>query len=66
MKTASGIARFIEEKGYGKWFDLLYPLAKTRDSCKPKNACGPSASGRKVAGNGCGSSSDVIDEEGER
>lgn len=66
MKTASGIATFIEEKEYGKWFDLLFPLVKTRDSCKPENACEPSACGRKVAGNDCGGSSDVIDEDDER
>ena len=34
MKTASGIERFVEERGYGKWFDLLYVLVKTRDSCQ--------------------------------
>lgn len=49
IKTASGITRFIEDKGYGKWFDLLYPLVKTRDSCKPENACEPSALGRNTA-----------------
>ena len=46
VKTASGITRFIEDKGYGKWFNLLYVLVKTRDSCKPENACEPSALGR--------------------
>ena len=48
VKTASGITRFIEDKGYGKWFNLLYPLVKTRDSCKPENACEPSALGRNA------------------
>ena len=43
MKTASGIERLVEERGYGKWFDLLYALVKTRDSCQPENACEPSA-----------------------
>ena len=42
MKTASGIERFVEERGYGKWFDLLYVLVKTRDSCQRENACEPS------------------------
>ena len=28
MKTASGIERFVEERGNGKWFDLLYALVK--------------------------------------
>ena len=54
MKTASGIERFVEERGCGKWFDLLYALVKTRDSCQPENACEPSAhmemkTGRKLA-----------------
>jgi len=35
MKTASGINRFIEEKGYGKWFELLCPLVKITDLCQP-------------------------------
>jgi len=48
VKTASGITRFIEDKGYGKWFNLLYALVKTRDSCKPENACEPSALGRNA------------------
>ena len=43
MKTASGNERFVEERGYGKWFDLLYALVKTRGSCQRKNACEPSA-----------------------
>ena len=38
IKTASGISGFIEDKGYGKWFDLLYPLVKSRDSCQPKKS----------------------------
>ena len=29
VKTASGITRFIEDKGYAKWFNLLYALVKT-------------------------------------
>lgn len=49
IKTASGITRFIEDKGYGKWFGLLYPLVKTRDSCKRENACEPSALSRNTA-----------------
>ena len=48
VKPASGITRFIENKGYGKWFNLLYPLVKTRDSCKPENAREPSALGRNA------------------
>ena len=48
VKTASSITRFIEDKGYGRWFNLLYALVKTRDSCKPENACEPSALGRNA------------------
>ena len=42
MKTASGIERFVEERGYGKWFDLLYALALLYAQCQPENACEPS------------------------
>ncbi|XP_028396162.1 uncharacterized protein LOC114520140 [Dendronephthya gigantea] len=42
-KTATGIQRFQDEKGFGKWFDLLFPLVKTRDSCQPGMAVEPSA-----------------------
>ncbi|XP_028417144.1 uncharacterized protein LOC114541418, partial [Dendronephthya gigantea] len=43
IKTATGIQRFQDEKGFGKWFDLLFPLVKTRDSCQPGMAVEPSA-----------------------
>lgn len=42
IRTATGIKRFQEEKGYGSWFDQLYPLVKTRDSCQPEQAIEPS------------------------
>ena len=32
MKTATGIKRFQEERGFGKWFNMLFPLVKSRDS----------------------------------
>ena len=32
IKTATGIRRFQEEKGLGKWFGLLFPLVKSCDS----------------------------------
>ena len=35
--------RLTDEKGYGKWFDLLYPIVKSRDSCQPEQAREPSA-----------------------
>ena len=48
VKTASGVTNFVESKGYGNWFNELYPLVKSRDSCKPENVSEPSA---KVDGN---------------
>ena len=44
IKTATGIKRFQEGKGYGQWFNQLYALIKTRDSCQPEQAMEPSAS----------------------
>eukprot|EP00112_Aurelia_sp_Birch-Aquarium-sp1_P001321 Seg11396.2 transcript_id=Seg11396.2/GoldUCD/mRNA.D3Y31 product="hypothetical protein" protein_id=Seg11396.2/GoldUCD/D3Y31 len=41
MKTASGIKRFQEDKGYGKWFKCLLPLVQTRASCQPEQAIDP-------------------------
>ena len=29
IKTATGVKRFIDEKGYGSWFNKLYILVKT-------------------------------------
>ena len=43
IKTATGIKRFQEEKGYGSWFQQLFALVKTRDSCQPEQAIEPSA-----------------------
>ena len=45
IKSATGIKRFQEDKGYGSWFDQLYPLVKTRDSCQPEQAIEPSSEG---------------------
>lgn len=44
IQTATGIKRFIEEKGFGKWFDALFPLIRSRDSCQPEQAIEPSTS----------------------
>ena len=41
IRTATGIKRIQDEKGFGKWFDLLYPLIKSRDSCQPEQAIEP-------------------------
>lgn len=44
IQTATGIKRFVKEKGFGKWFDALFPLIKSRDSCQPEQAIEPSTS----------------------
>lgn len=44
IKTASGIKKFHNEKGYGGWFNQLFALVKTRDSCQPEKAIEPSPS----------------------
>ena len=41
IKTATGVKRFQDEKNYGVWFDRLFKLVKTRDSCPPDLATEP-------------------------
>ena len=43
IKTATGIKRFQDSKCFGSWFDQLFALVKTRDSCQPEQAVEPSA-----------------------
>ena len=43
IKTGTGIKRFQEQKGFGEWFQKLFALVRTRDSCKPEEAIEPSA-----------------------
>ena len=43
IKTATGIKRFQDSKGFGSWFNQLFALVKTRDSCQPDQAVEPSA-----------------------
>ena len=43
MKTSSGIKRFQDNKGYGKWFNCLLPLIQTRASCQPDQAMDPTS-----------------------
>lgn len=43
VKTASGIKRFQDDKGYGACFSQLFSLVRTRDSCQPVLAVEPSA-----------------------
>lgn len=45
IKTALGVKNVIDDKGCGNWFNLLYPLVKTRDACQPEKAFKPSAHG---------------------
>ena len=37
--TASGISRFLDK--YGKWFQILYPIVKQRESCDPTQSLEP-------------------------
>jgi len=43
MKTGTGIKRFQEDKSYGAWFQKLYEVVKTRDSCQANQAIEPTA-----------------------
>lgn len=43
IKTGTGIKRFQEDKNFGTWFQKLYDIVKTRDSCQPEQAREPSA-----------------------
>ena len=43
IKTGTGIKRFQEDKSYGTWFQKLYEVVKTRDSCQPDQAIEPTA-----------------------
>lgn len=52
-KTATGISNYKDQKNYSKWFDELFPLVKSRDSCQPEQALEPSvghASSNKESG----------------
>ena len=44
QKTATGIKRYQEDRGFGKWFNALFDVVKTRDSCQPEWALKPSTS----------------------
>ena len=43
ITTGTGIKIFQDSKGYGKWFNQLFQLVKSRDSCQPEQAVEPSA-----------------------
>lgn len=36
IKTTTGIKNFLQDRGYGAWFDKLFAIVKTRDSCQPE------------------------------
>ena len=57
IKSATGIKRFQDNKGYGDWFNPLFNLVKTRDACQPEQAIEPSASGTITSTNTDDSSS---------
>lgn len=60
IETASGIKRFVEDKGFGKWFDALFPLIKSRDSCQPEQAIEPSTS---TSSSPCSTPSELEEDE---
>ena len=64
MKTATGIKRLQDEKGYGPWFDQLFALVKTRDSCQPEQAIEPSIldSEKEMASSSSASTSTLSDD----
>ena len=41
IKSGTGIKRFQEDKSYGEWFQKLYEIVKSRDSCQPEQAIEP-------------------------
>lgn len=43
FKTATGISNYKDKKNYSQWFDMLFPLIKSRESCQPEQALEPSS-----------------------
>ena len=41
QRAASGISRYQVEKGYGNWWDILFPLVASRESADPLNIVEP-------------------------
>ena len=52
VRSATGIRRFQEERGYGPWFNQLFGLVKSRDSCNPEMAEEPSVALRPGSSSG--------------
>ena len=44
MQTVTGIKNFVEDKGFGKWFNAFFPTIKSRNSCQPGQTIRPSSS----------------------
>ena len=44
VKTSTGVKRVQDEKQLGAWFNQLFPLVQTRDSCNPDMAVESSSS----------------------
>ena len=44
VKTSTGVKRVQDEKQLGSWFNQLFPLVQTRDSCNPDMAIESSSS----------------------
>ena len=64
VKTGTGIKRFQDDKGYGNWFKALFPVVRTRDSCKPDQAIEPSSdTPRTATSSPSGSSSSTSKED---
>ena len=49
-KTSTGVKRFQDDKGYSTWFNQLFEVVKTCDSCRPELAVDvePSATRKEV------------------
>ena len=43
QRTATGLSRYKVEKGYGKWWDELFPLVASRESSYRSSKIEPSA-----------------------
>ena len=43
QRTATGLCRYKVEKGYGKWWDQLFPLVASRESSDRSNKIESSA-----------------------
>ena len=42
VQTATGIPKFRDDKRLDSWFNQLYPVVKSRESCQPEHGLEPS------------------------